>query len=250
MKRNHWLVLGLMCVVLATGRAAEAAIVDGFEAATLDPFWSTTTLNGAVGFSTTQVHGGSQALELTTLGVSANKLAQVSHAFASPVYGTVSVWVYDSAADDLSGNYIELDVFNSILLTNARLFTQDYDLGPTNGGIYYYNAFDNTSTATAIDRTKDWHLFEIESLATSLKLSIDGTTVFSSAAGTPFDSISLTIHAPGFRPGLSAQYDDFTFTQAEETGAVPEPATVLFWSFGVVVGVLVARRGRRRNTGQ
>ncbi|MGO9913133.1 MAG: beta strand repeat-containing protein, partial [Isosphaeraceae bacterium] len=65
--------------------------------------------------------------------------------------------------------------------------------------------------ATGITRTLAWHEYEIIDTPQALSIVLDGTTVYTTAGGTPFDSVTLEMFAPGFRPSWTSYYDDFEF---------------------------------------
>lgn len=211
---------------------------DGFEAATFDPFWSKFELNGAVSLTSSRVHTGSQAAQFATNASGGNKELQLFHYFAAPIFGSASVWVYDAAADAASGNYIEFYATSSGNYV-GKLMTQDFDLGASNGGHYDYSTAQGGGSTT-VDRTQDWHHFEITSLPDLLRLSVDGVSVFSAPVGTPFDGIAMNVHAPGFRPGLSVQFDDFQL--------VPEPSSIGLILSGAAAIALACVRHRRCHT--
>jgi hypothetical protein len=114
----------------------------------------------------------------------------------------------------LSGNYIHLYA-NYTNHTIARLITYDYDLGPGQGGSFYYYDLGGQPFTSAIDRTQAWHLFSISALPGSLSMSIDGVTIYNGPGGQPFDKISLSLSGPNWRPAWKVQFDDFQF--------VPDP---------------------------
>lgn len=144
-----------MACALVAGDPAEFS--DGFEAATLNSFWSIRQDAGSITFpSTTQVHSGQQSVQFNSVADAGQKTIELKHTFAAPQYGTASVWVFDSGADLTSGNYIRLYVANTERETSAALYTTDYDLGAADGGNYYFNV-DGTSTSSSVDRTCAWH---------------------------------------------------------------------------------------------
>lgn len=182
---------------------------DDFEAAALAPFWTSFELSGNVTFpSVANVHSGAQSLQFDSSDTGSNKDVGVHHVFATPTYGTVSVWMFDSGADEPSSNYLTL---------NAPPFavsTWDYDLGPGTGDTYTITAgsdYDETS----IDRTKDWHHFVITSLPNSSTVEIDGSIVYTGPGGQPFLEVQLDMHAPWYRPAWTSYWDDFDFVEAK-----------------------------------
>lgn len=73
-----------------------ARFTDGFEGASLDPFWAVYQQNGTVVFPYTNwVHSGAQSVLLQGT-VGGQKWLWLSHTFETPQYGKVSVWVYDT----------------------------------------------------------------------------------------------------------------------------------------------------------
>ncbi|MCI0535543.1 MAG: hypothetical protein L0Z50_09955, partial [Verrucomicrobiales bacterium] len=116
----------------------------------------------------------------------------------------------------------------------------DFDLGPANGGNYYFYAYFNDSgpnMATAIDRTKDWHHFEIRSWPDELKLTLDDQLVHSGPKGIAFDKILFDLHGPRSHL-LSAYFDDFSF-QAYTPTAVRDNASTS-WLMTLAMGLLLA----------
>lgn len=239
-------------------RTLLSGFVDGFEGPTLDPFWSTRENSGSITFpSTARVHSGRQSVQLNSTQNTGQKNIDLFHAFPEPIYGRVSVWVYDTGADVLSSNYIGLSVGNRRLEVGASLFTQDYDLGPTNGGNYYYTHFGvDSGILSSIDRTQAWHHFEIDASPQSLTLLIDGTAVYRDAGGHQFDTLGLFMSGPTWRPAWVTYFDDFEFVpyaasdiaathlawnpvaggvdfSYEITGTLPRPTTAaLYWARG------------------
>src|SRR5205814_778403 len=136
---------------------------DDFESPVLNSFWSNYANAGFVVFpSTNLAHGGTQSVALNSVANAGQKSIGVYHDFASPIYGRASIWIYDSGADELSGNSIGFHARNLSQNKSASLFAQDYDLGPSDGGTYYYQAFGLSGTSrTSMDRTKACHQFAI-----------------------------------------------------------------------------------------
>jgi hypothetical protein len=220
---------------------AQAAISysDDFEAATLDPFWSTVAINGSITHpSTTEIHGGSQSVQFN-VGTGSQKDVELYHAFATPQFGRASVFAFDAYADQFSGaGYVQLSLSNSILGESVAYVTAwDFDFGPGNGGDYVYGVGSAIPFAfSGIDRTRDWHEFEIDVQATYTSISIDGIEVYSGAGGNPFDRVTLLMYGPGFRQEGSAYFDDFSLS------AVPEPASMLVWGLLATGAVVIGRR--------
>ncbi len=226
-----------LLTVCALGVLGNSSLVqainfsDNFESATLDPFWTISAVAGSVTFpSTVRAHSGSQSVQLNSLQGAGEKGISLRHALAQPTYGQVSVWMYDSGADLSSANYMGLHC------NVGYLQTSDYDLGPSNGGTYNGAAANGSGFITAVDRTQAWHQFAINSTESALTMSIDGTTVYSGAGGTPFTGINLVMYGPTWRPAWSAEFDDFQFVP------VPEPSTWALGSLGLIGLWFVRRR--------
>lgn len=237
------LTLVAMVVPWSSIKADFVTLSDDFESATLNPFWSTFALSGAVDFpSTAVVHGGTQSVALRTISTGQNMEVQLFHNFVSPTYGTASVWMFDAVADQPSGNYL------AFYLTDATGFvagiaTQDFDFGPSTGGTYNYSISGSDGIDTEIDRTQNWHHLLLTSLPNKLEISIDDSVVYSSTNGIPFTRLTMNVHAPGFRPGVTAYWDDASVTGFSAT-PVPEPSTLVIFASGVCCWLVVGCRRR------
>jgi len=220
MRRVDALILAVAALAILSGGLVTAGIsfTDGFEGATLDPFWSTRQDSGSVSLSNTQVHTGAQALQLSSTSGTGEKYIWVFHTFDQPVFGDVSVWMYDTGANEASSNYLGLELWNSVLDQGAALYTRDYDLGyPEGGGDYRWNC--SGASGYSVDRTKEWHHFTVSFTPQQIVLAIDGQVVHSAAGGTPFDRVQLRMEGPTWRPAWVCYYDDFSFQ--EYTATVP-----------------------------
>src|SRR5262249_39616758 len=149
-----------------------------FEAPTLNPFWNFTyTQAGSIIFpSTSQAHSGKQSVQFNSNN-SNYKDIEIGHNFSSPTFGTFSVWVYDSGAQQVSSNSIHFECHNTQLGTGIGIRTYDYDLGPNdnNGGSYYIDSSSHTSgwVNTGIVRSSGWHRFSIMAGPGQITCSID-----------------------------------------------------------------------------
>jgi hypothetical protein len=232
--------------VLMGGRLTGASgssinFADNFEGATLNPFWTTFEKNGSITFpSNVKAHSGTQSVQFNMPIASDQRNLDLLHNFATPIFGTVSVWAFDSGADVPSGNFISLTVRNTSKNLTANIIARDFDLGPNNGGNYDVVPFGGGGINSGVDRTQDWHKFEITSLPNSLILAIDGKQVFSGPTGTPFDFISLQVFGPSFRPAEVVFFDDFGVSEFQ---SVPEPATITLLGIGIAG---MASQGWRR----
>lgn len=237
------LVALLLLVSLCT--AGPLNYSDGFEAPSFNSFWTPSFTSGTGFPSGAQVHSGNQAVQfnsVNTFGV--NKNVYLTHTFAAPVYGRTSVWVYDTGADTFSSNYLTLALNNSQTNQARGILGYDYDLGPgQNGSTYYLNT--PGEFETAIDRTRAWHEFVIDTTPDSTRFFIDGQLVFTQPSGYSFDQIRIGMFGPDWRPAWTGYFDDFSFTEHEAV-ATPEPVSVVV--FGAVLlgvgAVGVWRRGK------
>jgi hypothetical protein len=154
------------------------------------------------------------------------------------VYGTASVWVFDTGADQSSSNYLTLQLENRGQGTQRVIIGYDYDLGPTNGGNYYIGSGTDNS---GVDRTPGWHLFAIETTPDLTRFSIDGVVVRTDPTGFAFDHLRVGMFGPSWRPAWQGQFDDFSFREFQPT-AVPEPAAGLVFGGLLAAGLTVLRR--------
>jgi len=246
--RSGWLVLAGIVLFLATP-GAHGDYIDGFEAGTLNPFWSTNLQSGSITLSTAQAHSGSQSAQFSTTSTGSNMTAQLFHSFSSPTFGSASVWIYDTGAGVSSSNYIGFEVSNQINII-GYLTTFDYGFqggGPGRGDQYDYQAFPGLSNAaTGITRTLAWHQFTISDTLQALTLMVDGTTVYTGAGGTPFNQITLNMNGPSFRPGWTSYFDDFSFVAAP--ASVPEPRSLVLASIAASLGFAVYAWKRHRRS--
>jgi hypothetical protein len=246
---SGWAALAAITIscFLATPRV-RADFADGFEAPTLDPFWSTFIQGGSITLSKAQAHSGVQSAQFSSFDTGSNKYEQLFHNFASPTYGQTSVWIYDTGAGVASSNYIGFAVTSPSF--SAGLTTFDYGFaggGPGRGDQYDY--FDEpivpNSLATGINRTLAWHQYQIIDTPQSLSLMVDGMTVYTRAGGTPFTQVLLYSQAPGFRPAFTQYYDDFAFQSP--SASAPEPSSfLLMGSAGLALVAIRFLRCRQR----
>ena len=245
---RHLVIIRLACAALALTTLAPArggiVFTDDFEETTLNPFWSASASSGSIVFpSTAMAHSGNQSVQFSSTETGETKDLTLSHTFAAPIYGETSVWIYDTGAGAVSGNYVQLTIADS---TNgdrgAYLNAWDYDLAPDNGGSYVFGITGRVNYQyTAIERTQTWHQFLIDSTPDSLMLSIDGVTVYTGAGGLPFDKVQLQTYGPSWRPAWSYYFDDFSVAQS-----VPEPSSLVSLGLGILtVFGYVWRRHRK-----
>jgi hypothetical protein len=207
--------LGKLGLEVLEDRMVLSTFVDGFEGPSLSALWSTTTQAGSITFpSAAQPHSGQQSLQFDSTQSQGDKRIEVFHVFPTPTFGRVSVWMYDTGADELSSNYTGMYAVSQSG-EGAALFTFDYDLGPDNGGNYYGNPFGDPGINTGFDRTKGWHQLTIDTTPQSQTLAIDGNTVATGAGGVPVAEVHLFMSGPTWRPAWQVYFDDFEFEDAE-----------------------------------
>jgi hypothetical protein len=225
-------------------KAAPLSFSDGFEGASLNPFWTTTQHSGSVTFpSTAHVHSGSQSVQFNSTATGQDKFISLEHVFPHAVFGTFSVWAYDTGADVLSSNYIEFEL--DLLGTHERnsIFGNDYDFS----GTYSLNPNDHDSVSTNVDRTQGWHQFLVDISPSQTTYKIDGTTVYTKP-GIAMDHVTLFMGGPSWRPAFTTSFDDFSFRE-RPASVVPEPGSALLMgaSFACLFGLPRICQLRRRN---
>ena len=230
-------------VCSSAARADPISFSDNFEAPTINPFWQLSTNSGSATLSNSPVHDGNQAIQFNTFATTSplGMFVVLSHTFAAPVFGRVSVWALDTGADRISSNIIALSLQNSLTNQLGDILAPDYDLGPGQDGSLY--AVATTSETSGVDRTQGWHLFAIDTTPTSQKYFIDGSLVFSSPVGLAFNKLQIQLSAPSFRPPWTTSFDQFSFVEFQPA-AVPEPMSLAVFGGLAAVGWGVARRRR------
>ena len=223
--------------------AQSIVFSDNFETPSLDPFWFGFANQGSITFpSTAQAHSGSQSVQFNSPANVFNAVG-MQHSFATPVYGQVSVWVFDTGADLPQSHALDLSIGNSGL-TVATLFTLKFDNGSSPSGTYDYSLGSAGINPTTIDRSQAWHQFAIASTPGSLTLAVDGATVYSSTAAQPFDSVIFRMNGGPISSPWISYWDDFALSVTP----VPEPSTLALLALGTVV--VVGSRALRKRDGK
>ena len=79
-------------------------------------------------------------------------------------------------------------------------------LGPNaNCGIY------PGPETTPVKRTLGWHVLSISYDLSSVSIAIDGTVVYTAQVNYTFDTVSLVVTGPYWRPNTEAYFDNFSF---------------------------------------
>jgi hypothetical protein len=202
-----------LCVL---GIPVFAGFVDSFEGATVDPFWQIWPSSGSsINTNTTIAHSGIQSLQVNDSG------EQIGHYFASPIYGTFSIWYCEpSSSNNYNGFYVGL---NNIGGWGAYLgSTRD------KGDLEWTVGFDNAGTG--IQKTNNWYQFEISVLPGSLIMSIDQQIVYSGGETGGVTGVFFAKY--GGNTNDPVYLDDFEFT------TIPEPATMSILLLGIVIRML------------
>jgi hypothetical protein len=161
----------------------ETDFFDGFEEATLDPFWVASLLNGTINSSTAWAHSGTQSAQFSA-PQGGQKYLHLRHVFDAPQRGTVTVWVYDS----MEYIYFSVSLFNSAAETNGvGIGVQDWDA----------SAYYGPNGKSSVPRAVGWRKFTLKSLDNELVLSVDDQELYRSTGVDPFSVISLTVSGPG-----------------------------------------------------
>lgn len=212
-----------LLALMFAGVAPAQSFSDGFEGASLDPFWSLHPFQqyGTINVSTEQPHTGLQSLKFASQS-GGNRVMHIQHQFASPSKGNFSIWYYDYAPG--SETLYEYIAINNSTNPNigAGIGVSDYDAYCYNAGVsdasgvqHGPNAscgiYPQTST-TSVARTLGWRRFEINVLANGIILKIDGNTVFTYNGDLSFDRVSFFVGGPSWRPNTVVYIDDFSFT--------------------------------------
>lgn len=193
---------------------------DGFEGSAVNSYWTPITQYGNVSFSAEQQHSGSQSLRMTSEYGGQRRIG-LSHTYATPTKGKITVWFYD-AAPGQETLYEYLWLQNTTTNQIATMGTQDFD------ALCYTAQFYDDATQTAVGpnascgvypqtattnvaRTLGWHKLQIAVGDTSVTFSIDDVKIFSTQVNFSFDFVSLNTSGPYWRPNTISYFDDFTF---------------------------------------
>lgn len=213
----------VLTIQLATAMSAQVSTYsDSFEGPAISNFWTQTQTLGSIALSSEQVHGGTQAVKFSSVGGGQRDI-HLAHTFPTATKGEFSVFFYD-AAPGQETLYQQIYLFNSVTQDLAVIGTQDFDAFCYTAFLYNYNTtlrqgpnancgtFPQIST-TNVTRTAGWHQFVVDVCSTSISLSIDGTKVFTANGDYQYDSLTLGMSGPDFRPpNVIAYWDDFSFT--------------------------------------
>ncbi len=162
------------CLCLATSGVANAdSFSDDFEADSFDPFWTISEAFGTVGLSADQAHSGAQSAAFTT-GEGGFRDISLAHQFDTPVHGTFSVWLYDSAPGIMTSDA-------RLFLTNSADPTARTFIGPLDydSDVYYIQGPGLLESATDVQRTLGWHLLVIVTDSSGGQLLLDGAQLYS-----------------------------------------------------------------------
>jgi hypothetical protein len=174
---------------------------DGFEGASIDPFW-TVTGPGSTSVSNAVAHSGSQSLKLTA-SPTFSYAAQAWHDFGLQVSGSVSVWIQGQqlCCGSAMGLQIQNDLTSwlAVLQQSGNNNCNSCFVARVNGS----PEVDYTFTASP----SDWHLFEISTSPSGITFKFDGATIFTHPSVTSFRIVNMAVWAG---PGGTAFADDFS----------------------------------------
>ena len=244
---KHWLLIPALVLASGAMPGAVVSFSDGFEGATIDPFWQVVQDFGAISTSTDAAYSGSQSAKFASASGGQRDM-RLTHDFGEQMYGTVSVRFYDYApGQETLYQFLRLYTLNSF--GDNFVGAADYDAfcyqagavpaGPNqNCGIY-----PGTYT-TGTPRAAGWHLFEMDANESSITISIDSNTVFSQAGDFSFRYVHLSVSGPDWRPNTFAYWDDVQIDV--RSAAIPEPATATLLGAGILLLGLRKLAGARR----
>jgi len=198
----------LVAVALASGFTLNAqTFTDGFEAATLDPYWTIIQGPGTATLTNSEIHSGSEALQLTSTS-SFPSNAAIAHDYGSDLSsGSFSVWMQGSQLCCYSGAAMQLhnsagDGYVLIQQDGNNSTPSNFVVRVGRPGLPE-NDFQFTATAA------DWHLVEYDVSSGGVTFKFDGAAIFTDPSFTTFRYVYLTIWG-GY--GGTAYYDDFGAT--------------------------------------
>jgi hypothetical protein len=169
----------------------DQSFTDGFEGPTINPFW---TVSGSAVLTSTNANSGSQSLQLAPS-------SSISHNFASPVFGSVSVHFYDDG------------IVHPNTSTSFGLFPLSqppgYYLALPYGCSNYENGIGISGTCGLGHRSAGWHLFRLDFTPTGGDYIIDGAVVETWDIPVTFSGILIGNQAT---PVAATLIDDFSMT--------------------------------------
>jgi hypothetical protein len=194
------LLLGLL-LTLTNFAIAQKGFTDNFE---IKPFWTIVDHagTGSVILDSTLVHGGIESVQVST--DSFGGVEALSHSFPSPLYGTVSVWVYYSNVT--STGYKQLDIFDGPAFSESD-YLMYIDWGDLRT---YVRDSSGATTLLAHALSTGWHNWTFSSVPGGVKIKIDGVKVLGQSVDFAFQTVNLQQCCLAG----SAFFDDFKFIPA------------------------------------
>jgi hypothetical protein len=253
--KSFVLLFVLVLVSISGVYAQSIQFTDPFDGSTLDPWWNANVQQpGYITYPSSYL--GVPCVQLDSVDDGLNYDVDLVHDFSGLTYGSASVTMFDSTANQASGDYIRLILGNSGTHggdeTSVTVFNWDYDYlfgsgdGGYDGGTYDYSAYDYTlgtgvGDTTGVNRTQAWHTFEIDDTASSLSVAVDGVVVPIGTSGIPFDSVSLDLGHWYPRPAVTTYFTNFSFNGSP----APEPSTIALLGIGAASLLAYCWRKRR-----
>jgi hypothetical protein len=183
---------------------ASVPFTDGFEGASLNPFWTLEAgAPGNVTLTTETAHSGSQSLKLEAVSTYP-WLAGVVHDYGSDQFGSVSVWVQTGSL--CCGSAAGLQINGSSRWIAVLQRTTDGSLVPR---FWPIDAPQEITPMPTISLTPGWHQLRIDSGAGGVNMLVDGISVYSTSVVAKFRTVSMDVWGG---PGGSEYYDDFSAT--------------------------------------
>jgi hypothetical protein len=122
---SHFAALAFVFLAIAPSARGQSSFNDGFEAPTLDPFWTPTLQLRTIAPSTDLAHSGTHSAKFTTSGGGQREII-LSHKFSSAIQGDFNVYFYDYAPGQET-LYEQFNLQNSATGDVAALGTMDFD---------------------------------------------------------------------------------------------------------------------------
>jgi hypothetical protein len=178
------LLLSLLLTVSVTA-VAQARFTDNFEAPIINQFWTIVDHagSGSVNLDTTFAHSGTQSVQVNTDSFGGQEA--LSHSFPSPLYGSVSVWVYYS--NTTSTGYKQLDIFAGTAFSSS-----DYLIYIDWGDLQTYVRDSNGATTLLVPvQSTGWHQWTFASVSGGVTIKIDDENVFTRPVPFAFKTVNL-----------------------------------------------------------
>src|SRR2546423_4798656 len=141
------IVIVALLGVAGAQTAAAQSYSDSFEAASINPFWTTREQFGSVVLSTDQSHSGAQSAKFSATSGGQRDI-HLTHVFPSPIRGNFSIYFYDAAPGQET-------LYEKLYLSNSTQPNMVVAIGTQDFDAYCYSAVvvDAADTAAGPNRT-------------------------------------------------------------------------------------------------